>query len=101
MKLTLRFSLVFAVALAVVPFLPFYIQRTMMRSMVMGHSGDVIDWGWKIGTLVNYWSNYRYITRDEDPAFWLGVNLALAFTYALLIAFVVDRLLARRKKKSS
>jgi hypothetical protein len=97
MKRTLRFSIVLAAALAVVPFLPLYIKRTMMRSMVVGHAGDVIHWGWKISTLVDYWSNYRYTSQSQSPAIWLGVNLALAFTYALAIAFIVDRLLVRRK----
>lgn len=99
MKRTLRFSIVLAAALAVVPFLPLYIKRTMMRSMVVGHAGDVIHWGWKISTLVDYWSNYSYNTRSQSPAIWLGVNLALALTYALVIALIVDRVLVRRERR--
>ena len=98
MKRTLRFSIVLAAALVVVPFLPLYIERTMMRSMLVDHVGDVIEWGWKLCTLDSYWSNYRYFRREQNPALWLGVNLALAFTYALLIALIVDRVLARRKR---
>lgn len=67
--------------------------------MVVGHAGDVIDWGWKIGTLADYWSNYRYLTRSQSPAIWLGVNVALAFTYALVIALIVDRVLTRRERR--
>lgn len=97
MKRSLRFWIVLAAALAVVPFLPLYIERTMMRSMRVGHAGDVIDWGWRLRTLLDYWSNYRYIRREQNPAMWLGVNLALAFIYALVIALIVDRVLAHRK----
>jgi hypothetical protein len=93
----LRFSIVLAAALAVVPFLPLYIERTMMRSMVVGHAGDVIEWGWKIRTLSDFWANYRYFGRGQNPAMWLGVNLALAFIYALVIALIVDRVIERRK----
>jgi hypothetical protein len=100
MKRTLRFSLVLAAALAVVPFLPLYIERTMMRSMVIGHAGDVIEWGWRVRTLADYWSDYKYFTREQEPAMWLGVNLVLAFIYALVIALIVDRILARRKRSA-
>lgn len=97
-KRTLRFSIVLVVALVVVQFLPLYLERTMMRSMRVGHAGDVIEWGWRLGTLVNYWSNYRYTRPGQNPAL-LGVNLALAFTYALVIAIIVDRILVRRKRR--
>lgn len=97
MKRPLRFSIIFAAALAVMPFLPLYIERTMMRSMVVGHAGDVIEWGWKIRTLAEFWSDSRYFNREQNPAMWLGVNLALAFIYALVIALIIDRVIERRK----
>ena len=97
MKRTLRFFIALVAALAVVPFLPLYIERTMLRSWRVDHVGDVIEWGWKICTLDSYWSNYRYFRREQNPALWLGVNLALAFIYALVIALIVDRVIARRK----
>src|SRR2546430_16508416 len=99
MKRTLRFSIVLAAALAVVPFLPLYIERTMVRSWRVDHVGDVIEWGWKICTLGSYWSNYRYFRPEQNPALWLGVKLALAFTYALLIALIIYRVLVRRKRR--
>ena len=98
-KRTLRFSVVLAAALAVVPFLPLYIERTMMRSMQVNRAGDVIEWGWRLRTLISYWSNYRYARPGQNPALWLGVNLALAFTYALVIALVVDRILVHRIRR--
>jgi hypothetical protein len=90
---------VLAVALALVPFLPFYIERTMMRSWRVGHVGDVVEWGWELCTLKSYWSGYRYFRQEQQPALWLGVNLALAFTYALLISLGIDQVLARRKRR--
>ena len=95
MKRTHRFVAMFAAALAVVPFLPLYVERTMLRSWGpnMAHT---IEWGWRIRTLSGYWSHYNYITPDQRPALWLCVNIALAFVYALLFTLVVDRLLARR-----
>ena len=98
MKRPLRFILVLAAALAFVPFLPLYIERTLLRSWRMDHAGDLIEWGWKICSLREYWSNYQYITREQSPAFWLAVNLTLAFVYALLIALVVDRVIAIRSR---
>jgi hypothetical protein len=101
MKRALRFSLVLAAALAVVPFLPLYIERTMKRSWRVDHLPDLIEWGWKVCTLHTYWSDYRYFKREQNPALWLGVNLALALTYALVIALIVDRVLARRKRREA
>ena len=90
-----RFVALFAAASAVVPFLPLYIERTMLRSWGP-NMHDTIEWGWQILTLSSYWSNYDYFSREQRPALWLCVNIALAFVYALLIALVVDRILARR-----
>ena len=97
MKRKLRIALIFVAAWAVVPFLPLYIERTMMRSWQVGHVGDIVEWGWKISTLASYWSKYALFRREQSPAFWLGVNLSLAFTYALVIALIVDRVFFRLK----
>ena len=99
MKRLLRFIIVVAAALAFVPFLPLYVERTLLRSWRMDHTGDLIEWGWKICSLREYWNDYQYISREQSPAFWLAVNLALAFIYALLIALVVDRLIAIRSDR--
>ena len=99
MKRLLRFALVLVVALALVPFLPLYIERTMMRSWRMNQQADLIEWGWKICSLREYWSDYRYITPEQSPAFWLGVNLVLGVAYALLVALVIDRVIVRRRRK--
>jgi len=70
-----------------------------MRSWRVDHVGDVIEWGWVFCTLSSYWADLNYITQEQDPLLWLGVNLALALTYALVIALIVDRVLARRKHR--
>jgi hypothetical protein len=57
----------------------------------------LIEWGWKICSLNDFWADYPHITREQQPALWLGVNLAAAFVYALAIAFVTDQFLARRR----
>lgn len=100
MKRPLRFLIVFVVGALTVPFLPLYVERTMLRSYRMDRRSDLIEWGWQLCTLSTYWSDYRYISRKQQPALWLGVNLTLAFTYALLIAFIVDRFLVRRKRRA-
>ena len=35
----------FVLALVVVPFLPLYLERTLMRSWRVDRAGDQIDWG--------------------------------------------------------
>jgi hypothetical protein len=65
MKRSVRFILLLAVALGFVPFVPLYIERTMMRSWRVDHVGDVIEWGWKVCTLNNFWSDYSYLSREQ------------------------------------
>jgi hypothetical protein len=96
-----RLVISFALALAVVPFLPLYIERTLLRSWRVDHVGDQIDWGWKITSLNDYWSNYSYMTREQRPALWLTLDIALALLYALMFAFAVDRVFARMKKRKT
>ncbi|MGH9900764.1 MAG: hypothetical protein ACRD68_02890 [Pyrinomonadaceae bacterium] len=98
MKRPIRFATVLAVSLALVPFLPFYVERTMARSSVAGHAGDVVEWGWRLRTLSSYWSDYSYFRPEQRPALWLGVNFVLGLAYALIIALCIDRFLARRKR---
>src|SRR5437762_11325364 len=99
MKRGFRLLIIFLLALAAVPFLPLYIEWTLMRSWRVDRLGDEITWGWRICTLADYWSNYTHQTREQDPAFWLKVNVVLAVLYALLIAIIVDGLVAWRKRR--
>src|SRR4030088_2921359 len=99
MKRPLRFAMVFAVGLAFVSFLPLYIERTMTHVMFAHGGGGAIGWGWEICTLRRLWVNCQYPRREQNPAFWLTVNVALAITYALLLAFCVEIFLARRARR--
>ncbi len=94
MKMRLRFLVIFVAALLGVPNLPLYIERTLMRSMLVGGAGDRIDYGWALRTLSEFWADYRYFRSEQQPELWLAVNIALAILYAALIAVALDRLIA-------
>lgn len=99
MRRAARLLVSFALALVVVSFLPLYFERTLLRSWRVDRLGDQIDWGWKLTSLNDYWSNYHYMAREQRPALWLTVDIALAGSYALMLAFLVDRILAWRKRR--
>lgn len=101
MKRVVRFVVVLALSLSFVPFLPLYLERTMLRSWRVDRVGDQIDWGWKLTSLVDYWSRYNYMTREQRPALWLALDIALAVLYALIFAAVIDRLFAWAGKARS
>jgi hypothetical protein len=90
-----------AASLLLVPFLPLYVERTMVRSWRTDRVGDVIEWGWRARTLSGYWSDYKYFRPEQRPALWLGVNLALAFVYALVVVLCVDYVLARLGRRAA
>jgi hypothetical protein len=101
MKRAARLVISFAVALVAAPFLPLYLERTMLRSWRVDRLGDQIDWGWKLTSLTDYWSNYHYMAREQQPAVWLTLDIALAVLYALIFAVVIDLALAWRKRQAS
>jgi hypothetical protein len=92
MKRIFRFAVLFIAAFLLVPFLPFYIARTMIQSQTTG--GDIITWQWNLRTLNSFWSDYNYFRPEEQFIFWLFLNLAPACLYSLIIALAVDRLFA-------
>jgi len=100
MKPPFRFAIVFAAALAVVPFLPLYLERTMTHVMFAQGGGGAIEWGWKRCALSRFWSDYHYLRPEQSPAFWLTVNIALAFTYAFVIALVFHLVFHPTERKS-
>lgn len=100
MKRLVRILIAFVIALAAVPFLPLYIERTLTRSWRVDRLGDEITWGWKLRSLWSYWSDYGYMTREQDPAFWLKVDVGLALLYALLLALAFDQLFAWRRRRA-
>ena len=101
MKRQIAFAAVFIISLALVSFLPLYVERTMMHVMFADGSGGAIHWGWKRCTLQEYWVTRRYMRREQNPAMWLGVNIALALGYASITTFAVSPLLARKILPSS
>jgi hypothetical protein len=96
MKRPVPLAVVFAIALTIVALLPLYVERTMVHVMFADGSGGAIEWGWKRCTLRSYWADYRYMRREQKPAIWLGVNLALAIGYASAVAFLLN--MAMRSK---
>ena len=103
MKRSIRIIITFAVLLIGVPFLPLYIERTMLRSWRVDRLGDEITWGWKLCSLIDYWNNYHYQTSYQNPGFWLKVNIALAILYALVLTLVIDqvwKMISRRRMRS-
>src|SRR5437016_1638061 len=101
MKRQLRVAILFAMALSIAALLPLYIDRTMTHVMFADGSGGAIEWGWKRCTLRSYWADYRYMRREQKPALWLGVNLALALGYATVTTFAVAWVLASKRQPSS
>jgi hypothetical protein len=97
MKRSIRAVSSLVLALSIAPFLPLYVGRTMTHVM-FAHGTGTIESGWKRCTLIQFKSVHHYMHPEQDPALWLAVNVALWVTYALLIASVLDRFLARAWK---
>ena len=101
MKRRVPLAVIFAVALAVAALLPLYIERTMTHVMYADGSGGTIEWGWKRCTLREFCADYHYMRREQEPAFWVGLNVALVVVYGAIFAFALNaiigaRLIARR-----
>ena len=94
----LRLTVAFILALVVTPWLPLFIERTFLRSWRVDRLGDQIDWGWKLVSLHEYWSNYRYMNREQRPALWLAVDVGLMMLYAFVFAVLIDQIFERLKK---
>ena len=99
MKVPVRFAIAFAAALALVPFLSLYVERTMMHVMFAHGGGGTIEWGWRRRTLSSFWADYHYMRPEQDPGFWLTVNVALALTYALAIALIANLVFHRAARR--
>lgn len=97
MKPPLRFAIVFAGVLALVPFLPLYVKRTITHVMFAHGGGGAIEWDWKICTLRMFWLDYRYFRHQPHRALWITMSVALAFTYALALAFFVALILGWKR----
>src|SRR2546430_17047428 len=96
MKRPLRVAILFAMALTIAALLPLYVERTMTHVMFADGSGGAIEWGWKRCTLRKYCADYRYMRREQTPALWLAVDIALAISYPSVVT-VVFAFVTRRK----
>lgn len=90
------FVVVFSSSLAIAALLPLYLEQTMTRVMYVGGQGDAIEWGWKLCTLRTFFADYRYFRHHPNPELWTALNVALAFTYALVLTLLLNRLLHRK-----
>ena len=91
MKRRIPLAVVFAIALTIVSLLPLYIERTMTHVMFADGSGGAVWWGWKRCSIREYWATYPYMQPEQTPALWLGVNVALAVSYASVATFAASR----------
>ena len=94
MKWRLPLAVIFAIALAVAALLPVYVERTMTHVMFADGSGGAIEWGWKRCTLREFFADYHYMRREQQPACWLGANLALLFLYGSIATFALKPIAA-------
>lgn len=69
----------------------------MTEVMFADGSGGAIEWGWRRCTLSSFRADYQYMNPMQRPALWCAVNVALAVTYSLAIALVVDLAWRRRQ----
>lgn len=98
MRRGVRLGLVFGVALAGLPFLPLYIERTMVRAQHTGLVDDVITMGYAVRTLYGFWDDFGYMRREQHAPLFLALNVGLLLVYAGLVAFGVDRFFFRRRR---
>ena len=101
MKRLVPFPVIFAIALAIVALLPLYVERTMTEVLFVDGSGGAIEWGWKRCTLREYSADYRYMQREQNPALWLALDVALAVGYASVASFAASRLLPHAEGAAS
>ena len=72
----------------------------MMELMFADGSGGKIEWCWKRCSLRVFYADYPHLDREQDPGFWLAVNVGLAFAYATVIAFAASRALRATEQKN-
>ena len=100
MKRRVPLGVIFAIALAVAALLPLYVQRTMTELMFADGSGGAIEWGWKRCTLREFCADYHHMAREQEPARWLAINLALLFVYGSIATLAVTLIAAPNRRSS-
>ena len=91
MRPTPRFFAVFALSCVGLPFLPLYLERTMVRSQLSGRQGDRIDLGVSARTLRGFLSDRRYMRPEQQPEIFLALNVTLMMGYATAIGVLATR----------
>jgi hypothetical protein len=94
----LRFAVCLAIALPVVALLPIYARRSLVRSQMDGHAGDVIDWTWSVSTLPGFFDALQYMRPEEYPLPTTAMNLAIWLVLASGAALAANRLWTRLRK---
>jgi hypothetical protein len=101
MSRPVHFAVLFAISLVFVALLPLYLEQTMTRAMFVDGRSETIGWGWKLCTLRTFFSDYRYFRRYSHPELWIALNIALACSYASIVALVARRALRPKTGPSS
>jgi hypothetical protein len=99
MRPSLRFLLCLLPSLALAAILPIYPRVTMTRSQVIGHAGDVIDWGFELCSLPGFFDDFHYMGPEQHPTLNLIVVLLLAALIASALAFGASKWWARRPRR--
>jgi hypothetical protein len=98
MRPSLRFFVCLLPSFALVSLLPIYPQRTMTRSHMMDHAGDVIEWGFELCSLPGFFDDLRYMRPEQHPTLNLVAVLLLAGLLASALAFGAARWWGRRSR---
>src|SRR5262245_52257101 len=100
MRPFVRFSLCLLPSLAIAAIVPIYPRVTMTRAQVIGHAGDVIDWGFELCSLPDFFEDLRYMRPEQHPTANLIAILLLAVIIASALALGASTWWARRERRS-
>ena len=93
-----RFFVCFGVALPVSAVLPVYPRRTLTRSQVMGHDGDVVSLGFDLSTLPGFFEALPYMRPEQYPTATSIANVVIWISIAGSVGFAGARFWSRRAK---
>jgi hypothetical protein len=89
----------FAVALLASAVLPIYPRRTLTRSQVVGHDGDVASFGFELSTLPGFFAERRYMRPEEYPTVTSIANVVIWISIAGSVALAGARFWSRSARK--
>jgi len=76
------------IAVAIGPFLPLYVRRSMTRSF-RAEGGDSVSWDWDLSTLPGFLEDMRYMRPEESKYLYLALNLGLCALLVTLLAVTI------------